>query len=118
MKLLEKVFSIKNSFDRRHKIVNILGIKIKFKSKYYNQSIINISENVDIDSEQVYLNTLYTYRLPVEFKKTFDKLLSVTIIIPVYNGFEHLEKLIPNLISTITPPQTTSTQTGERILLR
>lgn len=30
-KLLEKIFSIKNDKDRKHKVVNMLGAKIKFK---------------------------------------------------------------------------------------
>ena len=31
---LQKIFSIKNSYDKKHKIITILGIKIKFKRKH------------------------------------------------------------------------------------
>ena len=33
MKSLEKVFSVTNSVDEKHKIITIFGIKFKFKSK-------------------------------------------------------------------------------------
>ena len=33
LSFLEQIFSIKNSYDRRHKIIRLLGIKIKFKRK-------------------------------------------------------------------------------------
>lgn len=39
-KLLEKIFSVKNAKDNRHKVVNILCIKIKFKRK--NPTIFNL----------------------------------------------------------------------------
>ena len=39
-KLLEKIFSVKNDKDRKHKVVNMLGTKIKFKK-------LNIKEKID-----------------------------------------------------------------------
>lgn len=34
-KLLEKIFSVKNDKDRKHKVVNMLGVKVKIKNPKY-----------------------------------------------------------------------------------
>ena len=39
-KLLEKIFSVKNDKDRKHKVVNMLGAKIKFKK-------LNLKDKID-----------------------------------------------------------------------
>ena len=59
MKLLEYIFSIKNSSDKKHKIITILGIKLKIKKK----------ENSRIDGQ---LNNLHR-----ELNRNIQKNLSI-----------------------------------------
>ena len=32
MGILQKIFSVRNSDDKKHKVINIIGIKFKFKN--------------------------------------------------------------------------------------
>ena len=46
-KLLQQIFSIKNSYDRRHKVITIFGIKIKLRKNNLLNNIFTV-ENIDI----------------------------------------------------------------------
>lgn len=85
MKLLEYIFSVTNSEDKRHKIVTMLGLKIKFKvfgNKYIIQNI--LLENNRLIKENQYLLNMLTKRMamldiPLNYKKywTEDNLLNI-----------------------------------------
>ncbi len=47
MSFIEKIFSIKNSYDKRHKIITIFGIKIKLRKNNLLKNIFTV-ENIDI----------------------------------------------------------------------
>ena len=60
MKLIEYIFSVKNSQDKRHKIITILGLKINFKvkkEKYYMKNVL-LENNRLIRENQYLLNVL------------------------------------------------------------
>ncbi len=45
MKILEQIFSVKNNEEGTHKIITVMGVKIKFKKKYRNVNLTNIKTN-------------------------------------------------------------------------
>ena len=82
IRYLKKIWS--DSFNETY----LFKIKI---SSHYNQS--------ESTKQQTYLSDLVKY-IKINETRTFhsENVKSATVIIPVYNGVEHLEKLIPSLI--------------------
>lgn len=71
---IERIFSIKNSFDKSHKLITICGIKFKFKrrkNKKKNYKIIYtcITGNYDYLIQHTYVNPTYDYICFTDNKK-------------------------------------------------
>ncbi len=73
MKVLEKIFSVKNSENRSHKVFTILGLKFKFKLKDSNIINILLENNKLIRKNQRLLNKIekrmYMLDIPLDYKK-------------------------------------------------
>lgn len=73
-RLIQLIFSLKNSADK--KILTILGIKIYFKNRKKKFSTINFGDVMKKDN--------YIFKI-------------VDIIVPVYNGYDYLDKLFSQI---------------------
>ncbi len=75
-----------------------LGIKISKKNKYTEIGKKNKYTEISIDKySDIYITDLINYYSTLPKKFISNNVNSATIIIPVYNGLEHLLKLIPSL---------------------
>ncbi len=110
MKLLEKIFSIKN-IDTK-KVITILGIKIKFKNKYkilqlQNKELENKLKNLEIETKK-FENKLKNLEIETkEFENKFDndlnsktKKLENDFETKLQNNAENAEKLIKSTNKT------------------
>ena len=83
-KLLEKIFSVKNDKDRKHKVVNMLGAKIKLKKfdiDYYTYEDTVLSTNF-IDRIKILIKNSVPYyypekRFPLEYIPNFKHPIKV-----------------------------------------
>lgn len=94
--MLKKIFSVRN--QGIHKVITILGIKFKFKAKkLIKRKGMNCNSQVEtFIAQDKHLSPHYLLK---EIPKFFtDNINSTTVLIPVYNGTEHLKKLMPSLV--------------------
>lgn len=92
-KVIQGIFSVKNDPRGTHKIITALGLK--FKYKYKSKRLMQWQERICTNCESDLL-TYYILKENPQFHT--DNINSATILVPVYNGVEHLEKLLPSLI--------------------
>lgn len=75
-KIIEKIFSVKNSNDKRHKSITILGIRIKFRRlptiKFNNKEMKNLLKQID-KKKQNYLYLDWYFG-----KYVFDEMINAT----------------------------------------
>ena len=81
MKLLEKIFSVKNEYcgNNKHKIFTILGIKIKFKCA------VNMSEIKTIVKSEIPIIELFFMQFKNEKFNRFDMIVRLLAIENYYN---------------------------------
>ncbi len=82
LSLMENIFNIRNSYDKRQKIITILGIKISFKSKTSSYLIKQIFSITNQDIHKVI--TICGIKIKIKSKKLKDKFEK--------NEYEHKQK--------------------------
>lgn len=113
---LEKIFSVKNSNDKKHKVINILGIKIKLNKKHknttkdyvkyvkfleegYKTDFVPFKEHAKINNPKVkpiafYLPQFHSFKENEEwYGRGFTEWTNVTKSVPMFTG--HYQPHLP-----------------------
>lgn len=102
MKLLEKIFSIRNSIDKKHKVITIIGFKLKIKRKKSDNNLKNIEVKIDILHRELNRNIQKNISIAMQHQRVFmpykniynGKNLVLIATGPTLNYYEPLSNVI------------------------
>jgi hypothetical protein len=70
---LENIFSITNTLDRKHKVVTILGLQLKFKRDWYKSNYQRLYEEIQDLKELVYQSSYLPQKVAILHQKVFPQ---------------------------------------------
>lgn len=97
IKILEKIFSVKNSADKLHKVITIIGLKIKLKKIYKKNYSLNSGERQTGKTiHEIRADHVNRYKLAAEIIKREIKMNSILKGMDIFCGNGYGSWLINN----------------------
>lgn len=100
--ILEKIFSVKNSFNKKHKVVTVFGVKLKFQRKISHNFSLNSGERQTATSiDGIRKDHIYRYEKGIEAVKKYLQLDKIKNGADVFCGNGYGSFLISNAIPNV-----------------